>query len=905
MVALYRAGRQAAALDVYRTARRSLAEELGLEPGPQLQELERRILAHDPSLGATPRMQAARLRPSRRSALIAVAAVAAAGTAAGVVLGTRSSPGASSAPSAGVSRIVALDSSSGRLGQQEELPAAPTEIAAVAGSLWLADPVGQAVLRVDPEGRVVDRIPIAGQPGSITSGGGAVWVASTLGGSIYRIDPATSTVSQTIRLGHQQTSAIAYGRGSLWVADATDRAVIELDAETGSARRTIAVGTSPSALVVSGNALWVADHDTASVLQIDLSSGQTAAIVHVGNGPAALALERDGLWVANSLDSTVSRIDPATGSVTATFPVGSGPDALAAGGGSVWVANRYSGTISRIDPRHDRVAATVRIGGQPTAVALTGGKVWIGAAPDAAAHRGGTLVLAASSQPTSIDPGAYAQAPVPSFTGLAYDSLVRFAAADGPDGLRLVPDLALQVPTPTADGKTYRFRLRPGIRYSDGRLLRAGDFRRSFQRLFRLDSPGKDDFSGVVGAAACRRGHGSKCDLSRGIVTDDRARTVVFNLSAPDPDFLFKLTDFAFSAPLPAGVPDGDSGYRPLPGTGPYRIVAASRSEIRFERNPYFREWSHAAQPAGNPDRIVWRYSKSREQTIRWVAQGRADWSFDLPSPARLRVLRTRSPSQVHANPIFAAEFLPLNTNAPPFDDIRVRQALNFAIDRSKIARMYGGSFVAVPSCQILLPGLIGYRRYCPYTRNPTADGAYHGPDLARARRLVADSGTRGQRIDVWGAVDEFVLPPGLTDYVAEVLRSLGYRVSTHLQRLGSITAAERRDHQMSTDGDWLPAYPTPSSYVIPFFACDGGLANGYTCNPRLDAEMKRALSLQLADPPGAADLWRRVDHRLADLAYWVPTVTDRVVEFVSRRVRNYEFQPAWGSFLADQVWLR
>ncbi len=197
--------------------------------------------------------------------------------------------------------------------------------------------------------------------------------------------------------------------------------------------------------------------------------------------------------------------------------------------------------------------------------------------------------------------------------------------------------------------------------------------------------------------------------------------------------------------------------------------------------------------------------------------------------------------------------------------------ALNFAIDRWKIARMYGGSFVASPTCQPLVPGLLGYRSYCPYTLRPTPDGAYHGPDLAQAKRLVAASGTRGERVDVWGASDEFVVPRQLTAYVGDVLRSLGYRVRVHLQRIGSITMAARRSRQMSTDGDWLPAYPTPSSYVPPFFACSGGYSNG------LDAEMARALSLQLRDPQKAAAVWTRIDHEVTELAYWVPTVTDGV----------------------------
>src|SRR5262249_17757730 len=144
----------------------------------------------------------------------------------------------------------------------------------------------------------------------------------------------------------------------------------------------------------------------------------------------------------------------------------------------------------------------------------------------------------------------YALAANPQFSGLAYDSLVTFAKTSGPDGLHLVPDLALQVPTPTAGGTVYTFRLRRGIRYSDGRRLRAVDFRRSLERLFRLRSFGADDFDALVGADECRR-IPVACDLSRGVVVDAPPGTVVFYLAKPDPDFLFKLADFGFSAPLP------------------------------------------------------------------------------------------------------------------------------------------------------------------------------------------------------------------------------------------------------------------------------------------------------------------------------------------------------------------
>src|SRR5262249_19765945 len=158
------------------------------------------------------------------------------------------------------------------------------------------------------------------------------------------------------------------------------------------------------------------------------------------------------------------------------------------------------------------------------------------------------------------------------------------------------------------------------------------------------------------------------------------------------------------------------------------------------------------------------------------------------------------------------------------------------------LARLYGGPSFATPTCQPLAPGLPGYRPYCPYTVKPSGSGAWTAPDLRTARRLVAESGTRGQRVDVWGALDERYIPAAVPVYPAGVLRSLGYRVHLHLARLAAITVAQRTHFQLSVDGDWAAEYPAPSAYLPQFFSCQGGNSNGYYCDPRLDREMQRAV---------------------------------------------------------------
>jgi ABC-type transport system substrate-binding protein/DNA-binding SARP family transcriptional activator len=899
MLALYRAGRQAAALDAYRTTKRRLAEELGLDPGPKLQELERRILAHDPALGRSSPI----VRHRRRTSSIAAATAAVVAVVAAVVVieTTRGSHAGLASPTAS-SQLLSFDAEISKVRQATKLPHEPTALVYGFGSLWAADPTGEQVLRIDARsGAVVDRISLGAQPSALAVGGSAVWVASAVGGVVTRIDPQTATPTSTQRLGGANPSALLFNHGELWVADQTDHSVVRIDAATGSIKQSITLDLAPTALAYSGGELWAAGYEAGAVDQVDVASGQVVARLQVGEGPSALAATGGSLWVANALAGTLWRIDAETGQTRSVISVGSGPAALAVTRDTVWVSSEYSGMVAGVDVATGRIR-TLRVAGRPSTLVSGDGRLWAGSGPSATLHRGGTLRLSGTVRPNSLDPafellGSWEGAQLPR---LVYDSLVTFDNSPGPDGLRLVPDLALTLPRPTDRGTAYVFHLRPGIRYSTGRLVRAGDFRRAFERIFRAQSPARSNFQSIVGAPACSR-RPIGCDLSRGVVTNDRAGTVVFHLRAPNPTFLYQLTLFAFSAPVPPGLPDHDRGYTPVPGTGPYRFTRTARTGLRLDRNPYFHEWSHAAQPDGNPDVIEWRFPVTHDREIADIESGNADWTFDFIPIPQLRKIQRLHPAQLHVNPAFIVEFIPLNSNLAPFDSAKVRQAFNLAIDRREIARLYGGAVIGTPHCQVLPPGLPGYVRYCPYTRDPGRAGAYNGPDLARARRLVRESGRLGAHVVVRGSSDATAIPPDEPAYVARLLRSLGFKVTLRLRRAAVMNREDRSTFQLSVDGDWLLDFPNAAALLPPFFGCDSTHNHDYYCNRALDRLMQRATNAD--DPVRAARLWAKADRMVTDEAYWVPTITLNEVDFVSSRLRNYVYSPVWG-FLADQAWV-
>jgi YVTN family beta-propeller protein len=916
MLALYRAGRQSAALDVYREGRTILHDELGLEPSRELRELESAILRQDETLDARPPSAHVELRTAaaaghgrKRSLLLLCAAVVVGGAAAGAALLLTGS-GAKSLSRIDFSGVGAIDPRSGRIASEVIPSTYPGHLAADGDSVWTADQADDTVSQINPStATVVHTIPVGSSPSGLAVGGDAVWVADTLDGVVSRIDRRANRVVQTVTVGHAPV-AVAFGAGSIWVANAGDRTLSRIDPRTGHVLATIASNADGQGLAIGQGYLWVVDQSSDSVVQIDPESGSIVHVIRVGTGPAAIDAAFGAIWVANAYDGTVSRIDPHRGVVAGTIDVGGSPIGVAAAGGRLWVADQFTHRLYAISPSTNAIASHIDVGSPPVAIAAGRTVLWMSAQPSPTTHRGGTLELVSPPGTLdSLDPAiAYTNS---SWSALfmTNDGLVGFRRTGGSSGTQIVPDLATSIPTPDNGGTAYTFQLRRGIRYSNGADVSASDIRFALERDFKLRSPGARFYVGIVGAAACVA-KPSRCDLSQGIVVNRRAGTITFHLTAPDPDFLDKLA-LPFADALPAKATPVRPTSDPLPATGPYKAMHyVPQRGVVFVRNPFFQEWSPAAQPDGYPDRITWSATVSLDAATTAIEQNRADLLLTLGPPAnRLQEVETRYASQVHSHPYPAVVYVFFNTRVPPFDDVRVRRALNYALDRNAIARLKGEGQLAQPTCQVLPPLIPGYRTYCPYTRGGSGGAAWKAPDLAKARALVAASGTRGDAIALWS----LKLEPYRSQmvYVARTLRTLGYRVSVRTPG-DAVYFGKIADSRMRAQAGllvWIADYPVASNF-FQLFRCDSFAANtpynlnfSEFCDRTTDALAARAQALQPADPERASQAWAQVDRRVVDQAAVAPLYVKRAVDLLSRRAGNYEFSPQAG-VLIDQLWV-
>ena len=352
MLSLYRAGRQAEALEAYSDARRKLAEELGLEPGPELRRLQQAILDQDPSLELT-RTRASRRGPRRHGRIAAGALVLAAAATAAVLMlreGEASRP-ASRTPGGG---LVAIDAATGRI--ERRLPAgrAPASVAAAGDRLWVVDADARTLLSIDASSGDVEALATGATPTEVAVGAGGVWVSNgrplaraqsvgPVATQVVRLDPTTRTQRATVQLpagsgavSNAAGNRLAVSQDAVWAVTASG-SVVRIDPETATTRRSgrnlgvVAIAAGPAGV-------W-ALRSNGDVLALDERTGGVRLRVRLPtDSPTAIAVGETEAWATSSIDGTLWRIAP-DGEI-GSLEVGSGAGPLAAGAERTWWRTR-------------------------------------------------------------------------------------------------------------------------------------------------------------------------------------------------------------------------------------------------------------------------------------------------------------------------------------------------------------------------------------------------------------------------------------------------------------------------------------------------------------------------------------------------------------------------------------
>jgi peptide/nickel transport system substrate-binding protein len=350
---------------------------------------------------------------------------------------------------------------------------------------------------------------------------------------------------------------------------------------------------------------------------------------------------------------------------------------------------------------------------------------------------------------------------------------------------------------------------------------------------------------------------------------------------------------------------------RPLLGTGPYRIARFTPQKlVVLTRNPHFHEWSSDAQPAGYPDRIVYRFGDSPSAETTSVERGAADVMLDSPPSTRLREIETRFPTLAHRFVEPTVFYLFLNTRIPPFDDVRVRKALNYATDRNELVRLWGGPSLARPTCQVLPPGIAGYRPYCPYTAGSSRAGNWTAPDIVRARALIrAAGGAHGTPLIVASADRA-----PIARYFVGLLGRLGYKTRLRIyptQQAFYEASGKPSTHAAAGIGGWETSFPRASDFFPNLVTCASfqpdapvNINAGGFCDRALDRQILRARALAATDPAASAALWSEIDRKVTDAAPWVAFLNRAGIYLTSARAGNYQRNPQL-SVLLDQLWVR
>ncbi|MBY5871595.1 ABC transporter substrate-binding protein [Rhizobium ruizarguesonis] len=487
--------------------------------------------------------------------------------------------------------------------------------------------------------------------------------------------------------------------------------------------------------------------------------------------------------------------------------------------------------------------------------------------------QGGDIVVTYKDDITTLDPAIGYDWVNWSMIKSLYSRLMDYA----PGTPNPVPSLAESF-TVSPDGLIYTFKLHKGVKFSNGREVVASDVKYSIERAVdpKTQGPGAGFFGAIKGF---EDETGGKTTTLSGIETPDDS-TVIFNLSRPDATFLHVLAiNFASVVPKEAvEAAAGDFGKKPV-GSGTFILKDWTiGQQLVFERNKdYFVK--------GVPYIDSFKVEVGQEPLVALLRlqKGEVDIAGDGIPPAKFLEIKNSADGaqmivdgeQLHTG------YITLNTKVKPFDNVKVRQALNMAINKDRITRILNGR--ATPANQPLPPLMPGY------------DKAFTGYayDVAKAKALLAEAGYPDGFETVLYSTNTDP-QPRIAQAIQQDLAAVGVKAEVRALAQANVISAGGTEGEapMIWSGGmaWIADFPDPSNFYGPILGCAGAVPGGWNwswyCNADLD---KRAVAADsMSDPAKAAErtaAWGKVFTDIMADAPWIPVINERRVVAKSLRM--------------------
>ena len=498
------------------------------------------------------------------------------------------------------------------------------------------------------------------------------------------------------------------------------------------------------------------------------------------------------------------------------------------------------------------------------------------------ARQGGSITISQTSQPDRLDPALAVTANAAEPLWLVYMPLLTYKRAEGAEGGEIIPGAAEALPEISEDGKTYRLTLREGLKYSDGTPAKASDFERVVQRILNLESGWSSFWTVIEGGEEYVEAGEAEADIP-GIETNDQTREITITLSEPAGYFSNVLAN-AFGGLVPGDTPFRDMTRNPPPGLGPYMITeSVPNRQFVLEKNPNF---NIPGIPAGNLDRITTRIIKNAQRQAQDVIRGDLDYMQD-PPPADIKPeVRERYGDRYEEHITASTYYFFLNQKIPPFNDPKVREAVNIGVDKPALARVFAGE--VQPGCSFIPPGIAGFDEAldveeCPFG-NPNQP-----PDIERARQLIQEAGVDGMELTVWGNNDDPT--DKVTQAWADQLERMGFRTNVEILDGGVYfqTIGNENTENLHTGFlNWFQDFPHPYDFMF--------LVSGATIQPTNnqnpgnvdDEEVTEATERLKAEPELTDEVvneWREANRKLVERAHVVPYGHRKLATFLSERM--------------------